>query len=65
MMVEMFFIFGLAVGFIVGILIGASLSGNSNNRGHISRSSSDHVRRYMNNPVVEELNEQAQTKNLP
>ena len=66
-MVEMIFIFGLATGFVIGIIIGASLGNNSNQStySHTPNRSDDRVRRYMNNPIVEELNEQAQSKNLP
>ena len=59
-------IFGLAIGFVIGILTGAGLGGSSNvDRTTYRYDDNERAKRYMNDPVVRELNEQAQTKNLP
>jgi hypothetical protein len=65
----MMMIFGIAIGFVIGIAIGTSLNNDGRSNGRVYRDrydiNDDRVRRWMNDPVVRELNEQAKTKNLP
>ena len=65
-MVEVIFIFGLTIGFIIGVFMGAGIDSKSNryNRSSYSSSRKDYVRNYMNNPIVEELNNQERNKYL-
>jgi len=65
----MMMIFGIAIGFVIGIIIGTSMDHSNGSSHRISRDrydmNNDRARRWMNDPVVRELHEQAKTKDLP
>lgn len=64
----MMMIFGIAIGFVIGIIIGSTLNHSHGSSYTISRDrhdmNDDRVRRWMNDPVVMELQRQEKTKDL-
>lgn len=61
----MVFVFGACLGLMVGVLVGAVIGGGSSNRNYRNEERDYYSSRYLNNPVVRELNEQEKTRNIP